>query len=334
MNPWRIRADEFPAQGSVRRQLEFLLRYAILAPSSNNTQSWRFAIEGPAIRILLDERFWLRICDPDRREMYLNAGCALENLLVAAEHFGFAHHVDYLPDAGDPACVAVVAFRGGGSPSAYRPPALFEMLPVRQTSHRAHLDRPLDASVLSALQACCVEEGIVLRLDTDRVMRRAFSRLVARGDLQQFADPAFRRELSVWVAQGVLGTPWLTSQLLRLLVRYVDIGRTQSRRDSELVLSSPVMGVLAAVRDDRTSQVQAGQVYERLSLAAAALGIQTQPMSQPVEIPELMDELSRLISPPVLVPQHPFRMGYAPRECRRTLRRSLDDALEPTKGEG
>jgi len=37
----------------------------------------------------------------------------------------------------------------------------------------------------------------------------------------------------VWVGQGVLGTPWLTSQLLRLMVRYVDIGRTQSQRDSE-----------------------------------------------------------------------------------------------------
>jgi len=150
---------------------------------------------------------------------------------------------------------------------------------------------------------------------------------VVRGDLQQFADPAFRRELSVWVGQGVLGTPWLTSQLLRLMVRYVDIGRTQSQRDSDLVLSSPVLGVLATTRDDRTLQAQAGQVYERLSLVATALGIQCQPMSQPVELPDLMDELTRLISPPVLFPQHPFRLGYAPAERRRTLRRPLSEVL-------
>ncbi len=327
MNPWQIRASDFPAAGGRREQLHFLLRYAILAPSSNNSQPWRFAIDGNCVRVLLDERFWLRVCDPDRRELHLSVGCALENLLVAAEHFGFGHCVDYFPDAGDLSLAAVVQFAPGGSPSAHRPPVLFEMLTERQTSHRPHLDRPIDDAVLSGLQSCCVEEGIVMRLYADRSTRRAFSSMVVRGDLLQFADPAFRRELSVWIGQGVFGTPWLTSQLLRLLVRYVDIGRTQSRRDSELILSSPVVGVVASHRDDRTIQVKAGQVYERLSLAATALGIRTQPMSQPVEIPELMEELTRLISPPVLFPQHPFRLGYAAPERRRTLRRSLNQVL-------
>lgn len=327
MNPWQVRTSDFPARGSIREQLLFLLRYAILAPSSNNSQPWRFGIDRDCVRVLFDERYWLRVCDPDRRELHLNAGCALENLLVAAEHFGFGHRVDYFPDAGDPSLVAVVQFARSGSPSAHRPPALFDMLTVRQTSHRPHQNRPFDEAVVSGLQGCCVEEGIVLRLYADRATRRAFSSMVVRGDLLQFADPAFRRELSEWIGQGMFGTPWLVSRLLRLLVRYVDIGRTQSWRDSELVLSSPMMGVLASTRDDRTLQVKAGQVYERLSLAAAALGIQAQPMSQPVEIPVLMDELTRLISPPVLFPQHPFRLGYAAPERRRTLRRPLREML-------
>ena len=110
MNPWQIRTSDFPAQGSVREQLLFLLRYAILAPSSNNSQPWRFGIEGDCIRVLSDERYWLRVCDPDRRELHLSVGCALENLLVAAEHFGFGHRVDYFPEAGDPSLAAVVQF--------------------------------------------------------------------------------------------------------------------------------------------------------------------------------------------------------------------------------
>jgi nitroreductase len=329
MNPWQVRASDFPAQGSVREQLLFLLRYAILAPSSNNSQSWRFGIDGDGVRVLLDERYWLQVCDADRRELHLNAGCALENLLVAAEHFGFGHRVDYFPDPGDPSLAAVVRLARGGAPSAHRPPVLFDMLTVRQTSHRPHQDRPLDEAVISGLQSCCVEDGVVLRFYADRSTRRAFSSMIVRGDLLQFADPAFRRELSECIGQGMFGTPWLISQLLRLLVRHVDIGRTQSRRDSELVLSSPLMGVLASTRDDPTIQVQVGQVYERLSLAAAALGIQTQPMSQPVEIPELRDELTRLISPPVLFPQHPFRLGYAATARRHTLRRPLEDVLLP-----
>jgi nitroreductase len=330
MNPWQVRASDFPARGSLREQQLFLLRYAILAPSSNNSQSWRFGIDGDCVRVLLDERYWLRVCDPDRRELHLNAGCALENLLVAAEHFDFSHRVTYFPDAGDPSLVAVVRFARGGVPSPHRPPVLFDMLTVRHTSHQPHQDRPLDEAVLSGLQSCCVEPGLVLRFYADGPTRRAFSSMIVRGDLLQFADPAFRRELAECIGQGMFGTPWLTSQLLRLLVRHVDIGRTQSRRDSELILSSPLVGVLASTREERTLQVQAGQVYERLSLAAAALGIQMQPMSQMVEVSELRDELTRLISPPVLFPQHPFRLGYAAAARRHTLRRPLTEVLLPS----
>jgi len=330
MNPWDIRADDFPTHGSLHDRLLFLLRYAILASSSNNSQSWQFAVQGDCVRVLMDERFWLPVCDPERREWHLNAGCALENLLVAAEHFGFGHRVDYFPDAGNPALAAVVQFSPGGSPSPHRPPVLFDMLTLRQTSHRLHQNRPVDQAVLATLQSGCVEEGVVLRFYSDRPMRRAFSSMVVRGDLLQFADPAFRRELSVWIGLGVFGTPWLTSQMLKLLVRRVNIGRTQSLRDAQLVISSPVMGVLATTRDDRTMQVQVGQVYERLNLAGTALGIRMQPMSQPVEVPELREELTRLLSPPVLFPQHPFRLGYAAPERRRTLRRPLEQVLVPS----
>lgn len=35
---WAIDADAYPAHGSAAAQLEFLLGYAILAPSGHNTQ--------------------------------------------------------------------------------------------------------------------------------------------------------------------------------------------------------------------------------------------------------------------------------------------------------
>ena len=327
MDPWQIQSRDFPARGGCAEQLQFLLRYAILAPSSHNSQPWRFAITEDRIRVYLDLRHWLRVCDADQRELHISVGCALENLLVAAEHFGFAHRVAYFPEPRDATLVAVVQLAPGGSPGARRPPTLFDGLTQRHTSHRPHHDRPLADRDWQLLQACCVEDGIILRLYTDRSTRRAFSSMVERGDLIQFADPAFRRELAGWIGRGVFGTPWLVSKLLQWLVRYVNIGRTQSKRDTALVLSSPVVGVLASITDDRPTQVRVGQVYERLSLAAATQGIWVQPWSQLVEVPELKEELSRLISPPVLIPQQPFRLGFCAPEPRCTLRRPLSEVL-------
>jgi nitroreductase len=50
-----------------------------------------------SIEIYADESRWLKIADADKRELYISVGCALENLLVAAEHFGYKTEVDYFP---------------------------------------------------------------------------------------------------------------------------------------------------------------------------------------------------------------------------------------------
>ena len=72
-----------------------LLRYATLAASSHNTQPWRFELDGDRIRVFADTSRQLRVADPDRRELFLSVGCAVENLVVAAEHYGYATTVTY-----------------------------------------------------------------------------------------------------------------------------------------------------------------------------------------------------------------------------------------------
>jgi hypothetical protein len=47
------------------------------------------------------------------REMYISAGCALENLLIAAEHFGYGYAIEYLPE-GDKGAAASVRLSPGG----------------------------------------------------------------------------------------------------------------------------------------------------------------------------------------------------------------------------
>lgn len=47
------------------------------------------------------------VADADQRELYISVGCALENLLIAAEHFKYAHHEEYFPENED-SLVAVV----------------------------------------------------------------------------------------------------------------------------------------------------------------------------------------------------------------------------------
>jgi hypothetical protein len=111
------------------------------------------------------------------------------------------------------------------------------------------------------------------------------------------------------------------------LASYIGMGKSQAKKDSDVLMSSPILGLISSERDDRQSQLQVGQVYQRLSLLAASNGIWCQPMSQIVQIPELKAEVASLIPESGLVPQRPFRIGYAPAEKQHTPRRPVEEVL-------
>jgi hypothetical protein len=104
----------------------FLLKYTILAPSFLNTQPWRFEARPNEIRIFGDLKRWRKVADMDQRELYISIGCALENMLIAAEHFGYGHQVSYLEGEQ---VAAVIKLNSGGKPSSFRDAELFKAIP-------------------------------------------------------------------------------------------------------------------------------------------------------------------------------------------------------------
>jgi hypothetical protein len=63
--PWTLREADFPIGGTASERARYLVRYAILAPSTKNTQPWKFAIAGDRLELFRDLTRWLRISDPD-----------------------------------------------------------------------------------------------------------------------------------------------------------------------------------------------------------------------------------------------------------------------------
>jgi hypothetical protein len=100
-----------------------------------------------------------------------------------------------------------------------------------------------------------------------------------------------------------------------------------AKKDSAVLMSSTVLGLISSQENSRETQISCGQVYQRLSLLAASHGIWCQPMSQIVQIEEIKQQVAKLQPQPTLFPQHPFRLGYATPEKHRTPRRSVREVL-------
>jgi len=85
---------------------EELIQTAIKAPSGHNTQPWKFRVEENAIIIYPYNERTLPVVDADNHALFISLGCALENLVIAAQHFGFKTNTTcYTGQAGNESIV-------------------------------------------------------------------------------------------------------------------------------------------------------------------------------------------------------------------------------------
>ncbi len=201
-DPWQLDEQEFPVDAAPEVQFHFLLQYAILAPSFQNTQPWKFQIRKDGIDLFADRLLWRKVADPDQRELRISIGCALENLMIAAEHFGMGHQLTYFPDPRFLDHAAALWLSKGGSASYFRPKSLFDSILVRHTSHKKHGDRKISDRHLELLRSCLVESDIYLHFSVDEATQRQVDDLLVRGNVLQFADPAYRQEVAELIGQG------------------------------------------------------------------------------------------------------------------------------------
>ncbi|WP_126661365.1 Acg family FMN-binding oxidoreductase [Haloterrigena salifodinae] len=323
---WEIDEDEFPSDGSIRERAQFLLRYAILAPSSHNSQPWRFAVHDDRIRIFADETRWLEVADHDKRELQISLGCAIENLCIAAAHFGFGYRIEY-DDAGDGDPIATVTLHPDATPSNTRPPGLFDQLTERYTSHDLFEERPLSQFTRDILRQCVFDSDVSLHLIEDSDRKRSIGELQAAADLRLMDDREYRKELGYWLGIGALGQSWLTARIAQAVVIAFDLGNRESQNNSKLIRSAPVLGLLVTETDAPAARIKTGRVYERVALAASANSVATHPMSQILELPEKRDELGTLAAIGDGVPQHLFRLGYTDEPTDHMPRWPLEKVL-------
>ena len=325
---WEVSEDDFPRASPIEAQLGFLLRYAILAPSTRNTQPWAFSVQGRRVHLIADFRKGQSVADPDRRELYISIGCALENLLVAAEHFGFGHAVTYFPSQGVADLVATITFEPAGAPSQARAGATLAAIIRRHNDNGVFRPAPVPEQFRLRLTACCVEPDLQVHLTDDRHFRRWIDALTLEADQAEFADPAFRKELSYWIGQGVFGEPPLVARLEREAVAHVNLARPVARQDHAIVESAALLGLISASGDSHLLHVRTGQLFERLWLTATAMGVSVHPMSQTMRHPQLRAAVGELLPSQGWTPQHLFRVGYSSREEEHhTPRRPVDDVL-------
>lgn len=221
----------------------------------------------------------------------------------------------------------VVQIDFGGKPSAFRGQEMFDAIRARHTNRKMYQIRPIPPDTLRLLQDVCIEDGIMIQVADDLETKQKMVDLVLQTNALMFSNPAFRKELGFWHGQGALGSPLLISRICQMLITQLDLSRLQAKKDSKAVMSASVLTMICSEKNDKATQILAGQVFERIWLKATALGINLQPMTQVLRVPDLKKEAANLFLCSDINPQQIFRLGYAESAQKRTSRRPLIDVM-------
>jgi hypothetical protein len=338
LSPWAVDEAAYPHSGPVWEKLSFCLNYAVLAPSSHNSQPWRFRLGLDDVKLCADRTRALPVVDPHDRELVMSCGAALFHLRLAIRYFGHADDVYLFPDVLDHDLLAQVQM---GQPRALKPDekAMFHAIPRRHTNRLPFEKRPLPETLINSLRDAARQEDATLAIIDDANRRRQAAQLIWHGDRAQMGSPSFRRELAAWIhssrattRDGIPGHAYGVSPLLdfatpayAFAMRTFDLGEGMAAHDRKLVEGSPVFAVLTTDTDTPAAWLSAGQALARVLLLACAQGVSASFLNQPLESdvlrPQFRDALALSGFPQIVL-----RLGYG-NETKPTPRRDVRDVL-------
>ena len=330
-----IPATEFPEDGTAAEKLKFLIRFAIMAPSSHNSQPWLFRIHDDQCEIYADRTRGCRVTDPRDRELTISCGAALENLVVAARNFQQSTEVRMFPDAGDFDLLARIRLTGSFD-STLEDNLLFNSISRRRTTRRPFLPDPIPPALLNALEVEAHQAGAWLHVVHSEDERFDLADLVAAADRDQWANKSYRLELAAWMhpnktdsrdgmpgyAEGVGD---ILSHVGPLAVRTFDLGKGRAAKDRELALHSPALAVLGTDGDSPKDWLAAGLGLQRVWLRATSEDVCASFLNQPLQLDSTRPKIAGIIRREGH-PQLILRMGFGP-EVKPTPRRSVQEAL-------
>lgn len=229
LEPWNVSEDAFPKDGSMRGKLKFFLKYAILAPSSRNTQPWNFKIlNDNTIELYADTSRALPVVDPRGRELTISCGAALGYLQITIRHFGYKYKTEVLSSYEEKkkderllARINVYDYGGSDEGTANIQEnntevnslqeddnnRLFEAITTRRTNRFRFEDRNIPDILLAGFyyivdkypqyqkQQKHQEDSIWLHIAEEDDEKNALAELIVQGDRIQLSDKHFRREL-------------------------------------------------------------------------------------------------------------------------------------------
>lgn len=334
-----------------------LLSYALLAPNPHNKQPWIIDLkDADSFDLYVDSNRLLPETDPPYRQIHISNGTFLENLSLAAGHYGYRTDIDYFPrgmyenNVLEKKPVAAIKLTKTELPQH---DLLFDHILKRQSNRRIFTSNPLSTMQIERVRAAIPSNSndYWLTVTADPVQRKKLSDFATDAMKIEVADEdrikesvaMFRfNDHELDLHRDGFGAPqmgatgpkkFLIEHLLisreSFLAKGSSFGSQSVKGTRELADSAAAFGWLTTKNNTRLDQILIGRIYNRINLTCTSLDIAIHPMSTILQEysdnVELQKEFKKYLKvPDSYTVQMFFRLGIAP-PTRHTARRRVSD---------
>jgi len=307
--PWDIGMGE-------ERTIRDLLRFGVLAPSSHNSQPWIFHVDNETISVSIETGRRLPASDPNDRQSTISIGCAIANIEIAADYYGYTCVVE---ESQEKPLIAKLRFSRKNSQHLNKVSHLANYISKRTTNRAPHQDRVLDEDVLKSIRDLGSES---LRIDivTERTRIRELGTVAIEAGIDAFEDKNFRYELSRYLKPNNtksyvgmpgfgFGFPTFLSFVAPVLMRFFNMEKPARKQNKVLFNNTAAILVLSTPADRVHDWVSVGRVYEHIALLATRSDMASSPWAAVIQIGEHYRKVQEILGITGR-PQMLFRLGY------------------------
>ncbi|HVW82509.1 MAG TPA: hypothetical protein VHC68_00985 [Candidatus Paceibacterota bacterium] len=294
----------FPFEEPLGEQVSALLAGATRAPSTHNSQPWRFKIEAQSVRIFRDTSVKLPYSDPVSRYAHVSIGFLLQHLAVLADALGMEPRFELVCREEEIARVTLAPAKEG---SALSP--LAEAIFTRRNRRGVFTAASIPAEILEAAQAndASARLGVApeLHVESDSAKAREIGELTFKNMVAVYERPEFRAEMSRWIAPtgsgrltGLpgysLNLPMPLTWLLPPLIKHFNMGKLPGAGSRAAIASAPALFGFASAEEPR-GWVAVGYAASYAALTLVSHGYDYSVFVATIEYPETRARVGQLL---------------------------------------
>ena len=319
-------------QKDKQKQLLEIIRCGTFAPSTHNSQPWKFKIKDSSILIFPDLTRRCPIVDPIDRELFISLGCLIGNISLAACKFGYKTDKQYfLSETSKDDYILLTLSESTDCQDLI----LFDSIQKRQTNRSVYDKTNIPEKELFELRSFIENNDVKTEIFTDKKYFDLLVDYITEGNRIQINNKQYRDELQSWIRYSdseaeekldglytkAMGSASAPKGLGKMLFSLITTPEAQTANDTERITSSSAITVFFS-DDNKTDWLTTGQYLQRYLLKLTSMGLKYAFMCQPCQVQGLRNDFAREFNHKGFKPQIVLRIGYAkpmPHSPRRKI---------------